>query len=203
MTGRKRFSWYKFSTISMVVIGVGFFLLSVILPRFLWRDENLGLNEPEKKQATDTVGKRTSNPSVPVSSSQQVAQLTARLESWNSEDGQEDEIADESSKTPIDEGEELIAEEESLLENSGSEHEPVDSTGKEQKPKYNLYDHAPEGFEDYVQYDRSLGIDQLPSRWPSEQKQRFIEDIQQYSSEAWIFYHPYNMNTFVYMGHLH
>ena len=167
MEGQKRFNWHAFLMISMVIIGVGFFLLSLILPRLLWRDENLGLDEPKKNQATDTVAKGTPNNSVSVPDDEEVAQLMANLESLD----EEHDSVDERPQIPIDEDGELTAERESLVESSGSEHEPVDYTvqqAQEQKRKYNLYDHAPEGFEDYVQYDRSLGIDQLPSRWPED-----------------------------------
>ena len=195
----------------MFASGVGFFLLFLILPRVLWRDDNLGLDEPEGNQTADTVAKRTSNNSVSVPYAEEAARFMAMLESLD----EEHDVADENPKTPdknpeipIDEDEELAAEIESFLENSGSEREPVDSTAKEtyeqeQKPEYSLYDCAPPGFEDYVQYDRSLGIDQLPSMWPLRQKRYFIEYIQHYPPGAWIFYHPYNMNIFVFMGHLY
>lgn len=202
MKGRRRFNWHKFLMISMFVIGVGFFLFFPAPPRSLWRNENLGLDEPERNQSTDTVAKRTSDNSVSVPSAEEVARFIAILESLD----EEHDVADENPKIPIDEDEELTAEIESFLEDSGSEHEPVDSTAKEtyeQKPKYNLYDCAPPDFEDYVQYDRSLDIDQLPSMWPLRQKQYFIEYIQRYPPGAWIFYHPYNMNIFVFMGHLY
>jgi hypothetical protein len=209
MKGQRRFNWHKFLMISMFVIGVGFFLLFLIPPRSLWRYESPGLDEPERNQTTDMAAKRTSDNSVSVPSAEEVARFIAMLESLD----EEHDVADENPKTPdknpgipIDEDEELTAETERFSENSGSEHEPVDSTAKEtyeQKPKYNLYDCAPPDFEDYVQYDRSLDIDQLPSMWPLRQKRYFLEYIQQYPPGAWIFYHPYNMNIFVFMGHLY
>ena len=211
MKKQRRFNWHRFLMISMFAVGVGFLLLSLTRPRFLWRDENLGLDEPERNQTTDTAAKGTSNNSSSVPRAEEVARFIEILESLD----EEHDVADENRKTPdknpeipIDEDEELTAEIESFLENSGSEHEPVDPAAREtyeqeQKPKYSLYDCAPPGFEDYVQYDRSLGIDQLPSMWPLRQKRYFIEYIQQYPPGAWIFYHPYNMNIFAFMGHLY
>lgn len=52
MKRQKGFDWYKFVTISMVVIGVGFFLISLILPKHVWRDENPGLNRVKENQET-------------------------------------------------------------------------------------------------------------------------------------------------------
>ncbi len=62
MKRQRGFDWFKFVTISMVVIGVGFFLISLILPRYIWRDEELGLEKKEMDGVT------TFQPSNPVAS---------------------------------------------------------------------------------------------------------------------------------------
>ncbi len=49
---QKGFDWFKFVTISMVVVGVGVLLISLILPRYVWRDENLGLDGSQENQDT-------------------------------------------------------------------------------------------------------------------------------------------------------
>ena len=81
MEGQRRFSWHKFFMISMFAIGVGFFLLILILPKSLWRDENLGLDEPERNQTTDTAAKGTSNNSSSVPRAEEVARFIEILES--------------------------------------------------------------------------------------------------------------------------
>ena len=48
MKRQKDFDWYRFFTISMVVIGVGFFLFSLILPRYVWRDEHGGIEHNQQ-----------------------------------------------------------------------------------------------------------------------------------------------------------
>jgi len=57
---------YKVVTISMVVIGVGVFLLSLILPRYLWRDVDLILDKSKENQETaKTMAFQSSNNAVP------------------------------------------------------------------------------------------------------------------------------------------
>ena len=92
-------------------------------------------------------------------------------------------------------------------EGQGEEHQPLDSRAlklEEVTRTYNLYDHAPEGFEEYVKYDRSRSVDeQLTARYfPPGDKQKFLDFIDQYDRRAWIFYHPYSLDIYVFMGHL-
>ena len=92
-------------------------------------------------------------------------------------------------------------------EGLGEEHEQLDSPALELEEvtrTYNLYDHAPEGFEEYVKYDWSRSVDeQLTARYFSPGvKQIFLDFIDQYDRRAWIFYHPYSLDTYVFMGHL-
>lgn len=92
-------------------------------------------------------------------------------------------------------------------EGLGEEHEQLDSPALELEEvtrTYNLYDHAPEGFEEYVKYDWSRSVDeQLTARYFSRgEKKIFLDFIDQYDRRAWIFYHPYSLDTYIFMGHL-
>lgn len=132
MKEQNQFNWHKFLTTSMLVTGVGFFLLSLGLSNCAWKAD---------------------------------------------------------------------------LEGSGEEHAQSDKSALdllEEKPTYNLYDIAPEGFEEYVEYDRSRSIDeQLTARYfPPHQKRAFLDTINRYDLRARIFYHPYHLATFIFMGHL-
>ena len=115
----------------------------------------------------------------------------------------EGKIVDESPDNSFDEPRELPADFESL----GEEQEQSDYSAlelEEEKRTYNLYDYAPEGFEEYVKYDWSRSVDeQLTARYfPPGDKQKFLDFIDQYDRRAWIFYHPYSPDIYVFMGHL-
>ena len=47
MKPRKRFNWFKFVTTSMCVVGIGFFLLTLVLSRLLWKGNDFTLSVPE------------------------------------------------------------------------------------------------------------------------------------------------------------
>lgn len=92
-------------------------------------------------------------------------------------------------------------------EGQGEEHERLDLPALELEEvtrTYNLYDHAPEGFEEYVKYDWSRSVDeQLTARYFSRgEKKIFLDFIDQYNRRAWMFYHPYSLDTYIFMGHL-
>ena len=47
MKQQKGFNWFKFATISMAVFGIGFFILSLILSRILWKTDDTITDVPE------------------------------------------------------------------------------------------------------------------------------------------------------------
>ena len=213
MKEQKQFAWHKFLTISMIVTGVGFFLLSLILPDIIWQDEDFSLDKSEEIRAIGNITDQFADDTVSVHSEEELTRVIAYLERMDKEYVDDDyleeyvgKIADESPDSSFDEHGELPAD----LASVGEEHEQSDNPALdllEEKRIFNLYDYAPEGFDEYVQYDRSLGIEQLSSKfaprsYSDREKRWFLEFIDQHDPRAWIFYHPYNLNTFVFMGHL-
>lgn len=96
MKQQKGFNWFKFVTISMVAIGVGFFLLSLILPKYIWRDEHLDfgtLDDYQKSPIPPQVAKNavTHNEGSEVTldswdDASQIDEMLAWLESLESQD---------------------------------------------------------------------------------------------------------------------
>lgn len=217
MKEQNQFNWYKFFTTSMIAAGVGFFLLSLILPDIIWKDEDFSVDfshhESEQIQAKRSTTNQFADSPVSVPRAEELTEVIAFLERMDKDRTDEEdvkesegEIADESSDISIDEPRELPADFDSL----GEEEERSGYSAlelEEEKRTYNLYDHAPEGFDEYVRYDRSLGIEQLsskfaPRRYSDREKRWFLEFIEQHDPRAWIFYHPINLNIYVFMGHL-
>ena len=214
MKEQKQFNWHKFLTTSMIAAGVGFFLLSLILPNIIWKDEDFSVDfshhESEQIQAKRSTTNQFADSPVSVPRAEELTEVIAFLERMDKDHTDEEdveesegEIADESPDISIDEPRELPADFDSLdeeEERSGYS----DLELEEEKRTYNLYDHAPEGFEEYVKYDWSRSVDeQLTARYfPPGDKQRFLDFIDQYDRRAWIFYHPYSLDIYVFMGHL-
>ena len=214
MKEQKQFNWHKFLTTSMIATGVGFFLLSLILPDIIWKDEDFSVDfshhESEQIQAKRSTTNQFADSPVSVPRAEELTEVIAFLERMDKDHTDEEdveesegEIADESPDISIDEPRELLADFDSL----GEEEERSGYSAwelEEEKRTYNLYDHAPEGFEEYVKYDWSRSVDeQLTARYfPPGDKQRFLDFIDQYDRRAWIFYHPYSLDIYVFMGHL-
>ena len=214
MKEQKQFNWHKFLTTSMIATGVGFFLLSLILPDIIWKDEDFSVDfshhESEQIQAKRSTTNQFADSPVSVPRAQELTEVIAFLERMDKDHTDEEdveesegEIADESPDISIDEPRELPADFDSL----GEEEERSGYSAlelEEEKRTYNLYEYAPEGFEEYVKYDWSRSVDeQLTARYfPPGDKQKFLDFIDQYDRRAWIFYHPYSLDIYVFMGHL-
>ena len=217
MKEQNQFNWHKFLTTSMIATGVGFFLLSLILPDIIWKDEDFNVDfshhELEEIQAKGNTTNQFADPPVSVPRAEELTEVIAYLERMDKDHTDEEdveesegEIADESPDTSIDEPGELPADLVSLGEDYEHSNHPVVEL-QEEKRIFDLYDYAPEGFDEYVRYDRSLGIEQLsskfaPRRYSDREKRWFLEFIDQHDPRAWIFYHPMNLNIYVFMGHL-
>lgn len=214
MKEQKQFNWHKFLTTSMIATGVGFFLLSLILPDIIWKDEDFSVDfshhESEQIQAKRSTTNQFADSPVSVPRAQELTEVIAFLERMDKDHTDEEdveesegEIADESPDISIDDPRELPADFDSL----GEEEERSGYSAlelEEEKRTYNLYEYAPEGFEEYVKYDWSRSVDeQLTARYvPPGDKQKFLDFIDQYDRRAWIFYHPYSLDIYVFMGHL-
>lgn len=214
MKEQNQFNRRKFLTTSMIAAGVGFFLLSLILPDIIWKDEDFSVDfshhESEEIQAMGNTTNQFADPPVSVPRAEELTEVIAFLERMDKDHTDEEdveesegEITDESPDTSIDEPRELPADFEIL----GEEEERSGYSAlelEEEKRTYNLYDHAPEGFEEYVKYDWSRSVDeQLTARYFSRgEKKIFLDFIDQYDRRAWIFYHPYSLDTYIFMGHL-